>query len=56
MNFIPSRASAIDNLNQFVENNLFEYSRLRNFDFGTRIIDQTFLVFHLILLTALYLN
>ena len=34
MNFSPSRASAIDNLNQFVENNLFEYSRLRNFDFG----------------------
>ena len=34
MNFIPSRASAIDNLNQFVENNLYEYSRLRNFDFG----------------------
>ena len=34
MNFNPSRASAIDNLNQFVENNLFEYSKLRNFDFG----------------------
>ena len=34
MNFVPSRASAINNLNQFVENNLFEYSRLRNFDFG----------------------
>jgi len=34
MNFFPSRASAIDNLDQFVENNLFEYSRLRNFDFG----------------------
>ncbi len=34
MNFVPSRASAIDNLNQFVENNLFEYSKLRNFDFG----------------------
>ena len=34
MDFIPSRASAIDNLNRFVENNLFEYSKLRNFDFG----------------------
>jgi len=34
MNFIPSRASATDNLNRFVENNLFEYSKLRNFDFG----------------------
>ena len=34
MSFIPSRASAIDNLNRFVENNLFEYSKLRNFDFG----------------------
>jgi len=34
MNFVPSRASAIDNLNRFVENNLFEYSKLRNFDFG----------------------
>ena len=34
MNFVTSRASAIDNLNRFVENNLFEYSKLRNFDFG----------------------
>jgi len=34
MNFSPSRALAIDNLNQFLENNLFEYSKLRNFDFG----------------------
>ena len=34
MNFIPSRASAIENLNRFVENNLSEYSKLRNFDFG----------------------
>ena len=34
MNFVPSRASAIDNLNRFMENNLFEYSKLRNFDFG----------------------
>jgi hypothetical protein len=34
MNFIPSRASAIDNLNRFVKSNLFEYSKLRNFDLG----------------------
>ena len=34
MNFNPSRALAIDNLNQFLKNNLFEYSKLRNFDFG----------------------
>ena len=34
MNFGPSRASAIENLDKFVDQNLFEYSRLRNFDFG----------------------
>ena len=34
MEFEASRAKAIDKLNHFVENNLFEYSRLRNFDFG----------------------
>ena len=34
MNFVPTRASAIDNLNRFVDNNLFEYSKLRNFDYG----------------------
>ena len=34
MNFIPSRASATDNLDRFIKNNLFEYSKLRNFDFG----------------------
>ena len=34
MDFSPTRALAIDNLNQFLENNLFEYSKLRNFDFG----------------------
>jgi len=34
MNFIASRAAAIDRLNEFVEKNLFEYSRLRNFDYG----------------------
>ena len=34
MNFETSRAKAIDKLNNFVEKNLSDYSRLRNFDFG----------------------
>ena len=34
MNFGASRASAIEKLNKFVDQNLFEYSRLRNFDYG----------------------
>jgi hypothetical protein len=34
MNFVTSRASAIEKLNNFVDQNLFEYSRLRNFDYG----------------------
>jgi hypothetical protein len=34
MNFGTSRASAIEKLNKFAEQNLFEYSRLRNFDYG----------------------
>ncbi len=34
MNFEASRAKALDKLNNFVENNLSEYSKLRNFDFG----------------------
>ncbi len=34
MLFETSRAKAVDKLNHFVENNLSEYSRLRNFDFG----------------------
>ena len=33
--FEASRAKALDKLNYFIENNLSEYSRLRNFDFGT---------------------
>ena len=32
--FEASRAKAINQLDNFVENNLAEYSRLRNFDFG----------------------
>mgnify|MGYP001372712791 CR=1 FL=1 len=34
MNFMTSRASAIEKLSHFVENNLFEYSKKRNFDYG----------------------
>ena len=34
MKFEVSRAKAINQLNNFVENNLGEYSKLRNFDFG----------------------
>ena len=34
MIFEASRAKAINQLNNFVENNLGEYSKLRNFDFG----------------------
>ena len=34
MNFEASRAKALDKLNYFVQNNLSEYSKLRNFDFG----------------------
>jgi deoxyribodipyrimidine photo-lyase len=34
MNFNPSRAEALNHLNNFIKNNLSEYSKLRNFDFG----------------------
>ena len=34
MNFEASRAKALDKLNHFVEKNLSEYSKLRNFDYG----------------------
>ena len=34
MNFEASRAKALDKLNYFVENNLSEYSKHRNFDYG----------------------
>ncbi len=34
MIFEASRARAVDKLHNFVENNLSEYSKLRNFDFG----------------------
>ncbi len=34
MKFEPSRVKAIDKLNNFIEKNLSDYSKLRNFDFG----------------------
>ena len=34
MNFEASRAKAIEKLDNFIEKNLSEYSKLRNFDFG----------------------
>ena len=34
MNFEPSREFAIEQLDNFIEKNLIEYSKLRNFDFG----------------------
>jgi len=41
MKFKSSRAEAIEELNQFIENNLLEYSKLRNFDFGPQKRDNT---------------
>ena len=34
MNFNPSKVVALNQLNNFIENNLPKYSKLRNFDFG----------------------
>jgi len=34
MNFKPSRIFALEKLNNFIEKNLIEYSKLRNFDYG----------------------
>ena len=34
MSFKVSRTEAIEELNKFIENNLLEYPKLRNFDFG----------------------
>ena len=34
MNFKPSRTFAIEKLNNFIEHNLKDYSKLRNFDYG----------------------
>jgi len=41
MKFKDSRAAAVEELNQFIENNLLEYSKLRNFDFGPQKRDNT---------------
>ena len=41
MKFKVSRAEAVEELNQFIENNLLEYSKLRNFDFGPQKRDGT---------------
>ena len=40
MNFEASRTKAIDKLNNFVEKNLSDFSKLRNFDFGPDIRDK----------------
>ena len=34
MNFTPSKAFAIEKLESFIEKNLINYSKLRNFDYG----------------------
>ena len=34
MSFVPSRTFALEKLNNFIEKNLIDYSRLRNFDYG----------------------
>ena len=36
MNFEASRAKAVEKLHNFIENNLSDYSKLRNFDFGPK--------------------
>ena len=41
MSFKVSRGEAVDELNYFIENNLLDYSKLRNFDFGPQKRDNT---------------
>jgi deoxyribodipyrimidine photo-lyase len=41
MSFKVSRAEAVEELNHFIESNLLEYSKLRNFDFGPQKRDNT---------------
>ena len=36
MKFKPSRDFAVNKLENFIENNLSQYSKLRNFDFGPK--------------------
>ena len=49
MNFEASREKAIDKLNNFVEKNLSDYARLRNFDL-VLTKEITFRAYHLMLL------
>ena len=39
MNFKASRASAVEKLENFVENNLVDYSKQRNFDYDVVLVD-----------------
>ena len=41
MNFKGSRVEALDELNYFIENNLLDYPKLRNFDLGSQKRDNT---------------
>jgi len=41
MNFFIGRKEGLEKLNRFVENNLQEYSKLRNFDFGPQKRENT---------------
>ena len=34
MNFLDNRTAALKKLDDFIEKNLLEYTKLRNFDFG----------------------
>ena len=36
MEFLPSRSAAINKLDQFIKNNLSQYAKLRNFDYGSK--------------------
>ena len=40
MEFLPSRSAAIDKLGQFIKNNLSQYAKLRNFDYGSKKRDN----------------
>ncbi len=40
MEFLPSRSAAIDKLDQFIKNNLSQYAKLRNFDYGSKKRDN----------------
>ena len=40
MEFLPSRSAAINKLDQFIKNNLSQYAKLRNFDYGSKKKDN----------------